>query len=223
AAPDELSTIANVMPAPPMPFLPPEQHGTPIILGMLAFAGPDEAAAAALKPFRALATPLADMVKPGPYMQMFPPEPEGYRPTAVARTMLLNEVDTAAAATILDFLARLEAPMQVCQLRVLGGAIARVPVEATAYAHRPSPIMANLAAFYAGPGDRPEKARWVEQFATALFQGETGAYVNFVGDEGEQRVRAAYPGRTWDRLARIKAAVDPENLFRRNQNIPPAA
>src|SRR5690606_12649277 len=110
AAPDELSTIANVMPAPPMPFLPPEQHGRPIILGMLAFAGPDDAAAAALRPFRALATPLADLVRPGSYMQMFPPEQAGYRPTAVSRTMLLNEVDTATATTILDYLARLEAP-----------------------------------------------------------------------------------------------------------------
>jgi FAD/FMN-containing dehydrogenase len=63
----------------------------------------------------------------------------------------------------------------------------------------------------------------VEAFAAALDQGDDGAYVNFLLDEGEARVRAAYPGATWDRLRAIKAEYDPGNLFRLNQNIPPAA
>ena len=112
--------------------------------------------------------------------------------------------------------------MSVAQLRVLGGAMARVPVEATAFAHRRSRIMVNVAAFYDGPDDRAVREAWVVDFAAALNQADSGAYVNFLGDEGEARVRDAYPGATWDRLRAIKARYDPINLFRLNQNIPPA-
>jgi FAD/FMN-containing dehydrogenase len=110
----------------------------------------------------------------------------------------------------------------VAQLRVLGGAVARVPAEATAYAHRSSRIMVNVANFYDGVDDLPRRRRWVEDLVADLHQGDAGAYVNFVYDEGPERVRAAYPGATWDRLAAIKATYDPANLFRLNQNIPPA-
>jgi Berberine and berberine like len=113
--------------------------------------------------------------------------------------------------------------MRVAQLRVLGGAMARVPVEATAFAHRRSRIMANLAAFYDGPADQAVRQAWVADFAAAVQQGDTGAYVGFLGDEGEARVRQAYPGSTWDRLAAVKARYDPTNLFRLNENVPPAA
>jgi len=152
---------------------------------------------------------------------MYPPEAEGYRPTAVARNMFVNTIDRTAADTILEFLNASNAPVRVAQLRVLGGAAARVPVEATAYAHRHAKIMANLAAFYTGPEDKPQQEAWVADFAAALDQGESGAYVNFLADEGEGRVRAAYPGKTWDRLREVKARYDPGNLFRLNQNIPP--
>jgi FAD/FMN-containing dehydrogenase len=100
--------------------------------------------------------------------------------------------------------------------------MARVPVDATAFAHRASRIMVNVAAFYEGPEDRPRREKWVTDLAAALRQGDGGAYVNFLVDEGEERVRAAYPGPTWDRLAAIKARHDPTNLFRLNQNVPPA-
>ena len=102
------------------------------------------------------------------------------------------------------------------------GAMARVRNDATAFAHRASPIMVNIAAFYEGEADKPEKQAWMLRFADAIRQGDTGAYVNFVGDEGPDRVRnAVYPGRTWDRLRQIKRRYDPDNLFRLNQNIPP--
>jgi hypothetical protein len=222
AAPEELSTIANVMPAPPMPFLPEADHGRLVILGMICFAGDAEAGARAIGPLRALATPLADLVRPIPYPEMFPPEDPGYRPTAVARTMFLDRVERPEATTIMAALEASDAPMRAAQLRVLGGAMARVPVEATAFAHRRSRIMVNLAAFYDGEADRVRKERWVTDLAAALRQDDAGAYVNFLGDEGPARVRAAYPGSTWDRLAEIKRRYDPENLFRRNQNVPPA-
>lgn len=73
-----------------------------------------------------------------------------------------------------------------------------------------------------GETDRPGRHAWVEGFAAGLRQGPPSAYVDFLGDEGGQRVREAYPGATWDRLNAIKAQYDPSNLFRRNQNIPPA-
>ena len=223
AAPDELSTIANVMPCPPMPFVPEEHHGKIVILGMLTYAGDTEAGERALAPFRALATPITDMLKEQPYPEMFPPEDDSYHPTAVARTMFIDRVDRGDAQTIIEFLTASDAAMRVAQLRVLGGAIARVPNDATAYAHRASRIMVNVAAFYEGQDDKAIREAWVAEFAAALHQGDTGAYVNFLADEGETRVRAAYPGDTWDRLAAIKARYDPKNLFRLNQNVPPAS
>jgi FAD/FMN-containing dehydrogenase len=105
---------------------------------------------------------------------------------------------------------------------VLGGAVARVPADATAYAHRDSRIMVNIAAFYDGPADREVRAAWVDEVTATLHQGYDGAYVNFLADEGPERIRAAYPGSTWDRLAAVKAAYDPQNVFRLNQNVPPA-
>jgi hypothetical protein len=209
------------MPAPPMPFLPEEVHGQPVILGMLAFVGDEAAAQSAIAPFRALAAPLADMVRPSSYAEMFPPEDESYHPTAVARTMFIERVDRDVATTIDRYLRASDATMRVAQLRVLGGAMARVPNDATAFAHRTNRIMVNVAAFYEGPEDEIVRRAWVEEFAAALDQGDDAAYVNFLADEGPARVRAAYPGKTWDRLAAIKARYDPDNLFHRNQNIPP--
>ena len=83
--------------------------------------------------------------------------------------------------------------------------------------------MVNLAALYERPEDKTVNEDWIADFATELNQGDTSGYVNFLGDEGEARVRAAYPGSTWDRLAAIKRRYDPTNLFRLNQNVPPAS
>ena len=136
--------------------------------------------------------------------------------------MFIDHVDLPVAQTIVKFLTASDAEMRVSQLRVIGGAAARVPVDATAYAHRASKIMVNLAAFYEGDEEKARRQAWLDEFAAAIDQGDSGEYVNFVGDEGEAGVRAAYPGATWDRLAAIKATYDPENLFRLNQNVPPA-
>ena len=222
AASDDLSTIANVMPAPAMPFIPEEVQGKTVIFASLAWAGDRSAGEAALAPFRALATPLMDMLRPMAYPELFPPEDDSYHPIAISRNLFLDHVDDDVAALILDFLARSDSSLRVAQIRVLGGASARVPVDATAYAHRRSPIMVNVANFVDGPDDRPRRERWVEEFVAALNQGDEGVYVNFLGDEGPARVRAAYPGATWDRLTAIKAIYDPTNMFNRNQNIPPA-
>ncbi|MDQ2965175.1 MAG: FAD-binding oxidoreductase [Chloroflexota bacterium] len=222
AAPDELSTIANVMNCPPMPFLPEAVHGALVILGMLAYAGDAAAGERAIAPFRALTTPLADMVKPMPYPEIYPPDDDSYHPLAINRTMFVDRVDRHVAQIIVAHLAASDASLRVAQLRVLGGQMARVPAEATAFAHRASRIMVTVAAFYEGAADRPVREAWVTGLAAALRQNDSGAYVNFLGDEGEARIHEAYPGPTWDRLAEVKARYDPTNLFRLNQNVPPA-
>lgn len=222
AAPDELSTIANVITAPPMPFLPEEYHGKPVIMAMLVYAGDAESGERAIAPFRALAAPIADLVKPMRYPEIYPPEEGGYHPVAAGRTLFVDSIGRSVAETILSYLTSSSASMAVAQLRVLGGAMARVAVDATAFAHRRSRIMVNVAALYNQPEEKQTHEAWVTEFSEALRQTDDGAYVNFIGDEGEERIRAAYPGATWDRLAAIKARYDPTNLFRLNQNIQPA-
>jgi FAD/FMN-containing dehydrogenase len=221
AAPEELSGIAAVMPAPPMPFLPAEQHGRLVIFAVLVYAGDVEEGERAVAPFRALAEPIADMLGPKPYPAIFVAGEEDFHPVAVARTMFVDSIDRAAAETIVEQLQASTAMMAAVQLRVLGGAAARVPVDATAYGHRQSRIMVNVAAIFGSPDEAPVHEPWVTGLADALRQDDDGAYVNFLGDEGEARIRAAYPGATWDRLVEIKRRYDPTNLFRLNQNIPP--
>ena len=222
AAPEELSTIANVMPAPPMPFVPEEHHGRPVIMAMMVHAGSVQDGEHAIAPFRALAPPVADMLRPMPYPEMYMPDEQDYHPIATGRSMFVDRIDRRVAETILEHLETSTAMMRVAQLRVLGGAMARVPARATAFAHRTSRIMVNVAALYEAPEDRAGHEAWADAVAAALRQGDDGVYVNFLTDEGEARVRAAYPGPTWDRLTAIKARYDPTNLFHRNQNIPPA-
>jgi FAD/FMN-containing dehydrogenase len=222
-APEELSTIIAVMPAPPLPFVPETHHGRMVLFALVCYAGPAAEGEAVFAPFRALAEPIADMVRPMHYPEIYLPDEEDYHPTAVGHTMFLDTVDRDVAETILAHVEASDALMRVVQLRALGGAMARVPADATAFAHRSSRIMANVGAFYDGPEDRPAKEAWVADVAAALRQADAGAYVGFLADEGEARVRQAYPDATWDRLTAIKARYDPTNLFRLNHNIPPAA
>ena len=222
AAPEALSAIANIMPAPPMPMVPVDQPGRLVIMALLCHAGDPEAGERAVAPFRALATPLADLVRPMPYPEIYQLT-EGPGPDEeVARSMFVDAVDLPTAEAIVDHLQASTAPLAVAQLRVLGGAMARVPAGATAFAHRSRRIMVAIGAVYERPEEAAVHQAWVTGFAAALRQGDPGVYVNFLGDEGVARAREAYPGSTWDRLVAIKGRYDPTNLFRRNQNIPPA-
>lgn len=221
SAPHELSTIANVMPAPPMPFLPEEHHGKMTIMAMLVYAGDIAKGEKALAPFRKLAPPLVDMLRPMTYPEIYLPDEYDYHPVAAARTMFVDQINRSVAETILNHLHASTASMRVAQLRVLGGAMAHVPAEATAFAHRASRIMVNLAGLYEKPEQKETHETWVTEFAKTLQQHNQGVYVNFLGEVDEAQVRAAYPGSTWERLRRVKAKYDPTNLFRLNQNIPP--
>ena len=162
------------------------------------------------------------MLKPMAYHEIYPPEDASFHPTAVGKTMFIDRVDRGCARTIVDVIGASDAAMRVVQIRVLGGAMARVAPEATAFAHRQRRILINVAAFFNGEGDRSVRQGWVDDVTGRLDQGVPGAYVNFLNNEGSDRVRAAYPGSTGERLRAIKARYDPDNFFRRNENIAPS-
>jgi FAD/FMN-containing dehydrogenase len=220
-ADDDLSLIANVVTAPPMPFLAPEHHGRPVVMMLLAHAGPEATAERVVGRLRSLATPLADLVERIPYAGMFPPEENDFHPSAVGRTMYADSFDRARAEQVIGALDASSAMMSVTQLRVLGGAVARVPDETSAYAHRDRRLMINVAALFADPAERTTHEAWVQDLSAGLADGRPGAYVNFLGDDGAERIREAYPGPTWDRLVEVKRRYDPDNLFRLNHNIAP--
>ena len=225
-APDELTTIANVMPCPPMPFVAEEHHGKLVNFAMVVYAGDTAAGERALAPIRAIAPAITDQLKPISLPEIYPPEEGEYHPLAAGKNMFFERFDRGVAKTIIDRTeehVRSARPLMAgAQLRVLGGAMARVPADATAFAHRSSRIMVNLFSVYGAPEEAPVNEAWIAKVGPELQQGDKGAYVNFLGDESEERVRAAYPGSTWDRLAEVKARYDPTNLFRLNQNIQPA-
>ena len=221
AAPDELSTIAAVMPAPPLPFVPEELHGRPVVMAKMVHAGELGPGRRAIAPFRSLAEPVADLLRPMKYPEMLPDEQRS-RFGKVTRSMFTGGVRPWQAEAILERIGESSATMAACEIRVLGGAMARVPDDATAFAHRQSRVMINVAAIYDPvASERAEHAAWVAALAAELDDGHRGAYAGFLGDEGEERVRAAYPGATYERLAAVKAAYDPDNVFRLNQNVPP--
>ena len=220
AAPDELTVIANVVNCPPLPFLPQELHGQMVVILALAHCGTPEDGERVVARFRGLATPLADMVRVMSYPELFPPVPD-YHPTAIGRNLFVDKVDHHLAGMVVETLTASDAEMRATQLRVLGGAVSRVPDDATAYAHRDQQIMVNLGVMYHGQEDRAARSEWLDRFAASVNAGTNASYVNFLNDEGPDRVRDAYPGATWDRLVAVKRQYDPSNVFRRNQNIPP--
>ena len=224
AAPDELSIIANIMNLPPMPGMPEEHIGQPAVMLLMAYTGQIKNGEKATAPIRNLAKPIMDMVGPMRYPDMFQftaevPEIKH----EIGRSLFVDEVDHGSAEAILEHLGRTTAPIAVAQLRVLGGAMARVPDDATAFAHRRRPVMAAVGVVYDDASEDDIHREWAEGLATSLRNGEPGVYVGFLGEEGESRVREAYEGTTWDRLRAVKAKYDPTNLFRRNQNILPAS
>jgi FAD/FMN-containing dehydrogenase len=222
AAPDALSVIANVLLAPPLPFVPPELVGTPLLLALLVHAGPLDEGARVVAPLRELAPPVADLVRPLPFSEMFPAEGQDAPPRSVVRTFFSDALDVEGAGELLDRLRASTARIPAAQIRVLGGASARVPSDATAYAHRQRRLMVNVAAVYDAPEDDSVHRAWAEDAEAALGPGGDAAYVNFLDEEGAaERVRAAYPGRTWNRLTEVKRRYDPENVFRLNANVPP--
>jgi FAD/FMN-containing dehydrogenase len=225
SAPEDLTTITNLMFLPPAPFVPAEWVGKPALVILPVWTGSMEEGEKAMAPLRALAEPIADLVGPMPYPAIYNFTDESTAPHGAAlRSMFADDLSDDAIDAILAALATPTSPFALIQLRPLGGAMARVEKYDTAFAHRDKNLMLAIINIWLDPTEHtaPHKA-WTEAlFAQIRHEGD-GAYVNFVQNEGEGRIRDAYPERTYTRLAAIKKFYDPENLFRFNQNIKPSA
>ncbi|HZP58481.1 MAG TPA: FAD-binding oxidoreductase [Dehalococcoidia bacterium] len=221
-APEELTTIAQVMHLPPAPFVSPEFHGNLAVIVFVCWAGEVEAGQRALQPIRALAAPFVDMVQPMPYEAMFELTREATLPHSVAiRSMYLREFPDAVIDTTLAHMPKATSPIAMFQIRGLGGAFARVPSDATAFAHRDKQYMATIINLWEGDDVTGAHHAWTQAFWEDIRAYGDGAYVNFLQDEGADRIRDAYPQGTYERLAEVKRRYDPQNVFNLNQNIAP--
>ena len=224
-APDELTTWVVLRKAPPLPFLPEEWHGREVLVFALCYVGDLAAGEAAVQPIRDLGTPIADVVSPHPlvaWQQAFDP-----LLTPGARNYWKSHdfagLSDGAIETILDYAGRLPGPECEIFIAQVGGAMARVPLEATAYPNRDSHYVLNVHTRWQDAAEDETCIDWARDFfdASAAYASGT-AYVNFMPGDEADRVEQAY-GQNYARLAEIKAKYDPTNFFRVNQNIKPSA
>jgi len=226
AAPDELCTVLNFRRAPAAPFLPTAMHGLPVVAVVAMFAGRIDQGVEVLKPLRAFGRPIIDLIEPKPYLShqsMFDPlVPHGWH-------YYWKSCDTAGLTDdLIDTLVRhteaITSPRSYTLVFHVGGAVARVDEEATAYHNRAAQHILNInAAWVADDPDPAVHIDWANGFYADVEPSATGVYINFLGEEGDARVRAAYGGPTIERLRKLKTSYDPGNLFRLNQNIEPMA
>jgi hypothetical protein len=222
-APEELTTIVFIMKAPPLPFIPAEHVGKLIALIGYCYAGDLDEGQRALEPLRNLATPLADLTSPMPYPGMFELTREAAQPQPhFIRAGFMPAFDDGSIDAIVEHGQRMPVPTGLIQLRGLGGAMARVPSDATAFAHRDKPFFASVIGGYRAPQEAEPQFAWMQGLWSELEPKAEGVYVNFLEDEGERRVRQAYSTLGYRRLAEVKRRYDPQNLFNMNQNIRPA-
>jgi FAD/FMN-containing dehydrogenase len=224
-APDELSLTAVCVTAPPAPFVPPHLRGQPVVGIAMAWVG----AAADGEPWadrlRAL-RPAVDLLGLMPYVALQSMFDDGvpHGLCYYVKSEWLGELDDGAIDDVLDAAAAVPAPTHQVLLRQLGGALARVPADATAFSYREAAQIVTIACVVPPGEDSGAHVAW----ARALWQrlrriSSGGAYVNQIdADEGADRVRAAYAPETWDRLVVLKTRLDPDNVFHLNTNVPPA-
>jgi FAD/FMN-containing dehydrogenase len=223
--PDELTTVANILVAPPVPFLPEAVHGQ-AVLGLLGvYAGPVEDGERAAQPLRTLAEPVADLMGPMPYTVMQslldPLWPAGAHNYFTG--VMLNQLTDETIDTLLAQHAAGRAPVHELHLHHGGGAMSRVPADATAFAHRDAAYVLNIIARSPDREGFEEHAGWARATHQAMDPWSTGGgYVNFTSEPGQDKVQSAYPPDTYARLAAVKDRYDPTNLFRLNQNILPS-
>jgi FAD/FMN-containing dehydrogenase len=224
AAPEELTIIANVFRMPSLDLVAPTVHGKLVVAITAVFAGDLQSGEHALAPFRRLAQPLADELGPLPYPDVFRfSRNAGLGPHGTAaRTTFLRSVGDDVVEATLDHTANAPSAYAAAQLRFLRGAICRVRDDETAYAFRDREVMFSSYIEFDAGLDAAPYLEWTEAFWRRVRPHGSGAYVGFLQDEGEARVREAYPPATFARLAEIKRTYDPLNRFRFNQNIPPA-
>jgi FAD/FMN-containing dehydrogenase len=214
-APDQLTPEIGLWSIPPLPELPEDLHGEPVVFVAGLYAGPPEAAAPALAPLRQLGDPLADLSSTGPYVEaqralddLFPAGGRYYW-----KSHFLDEMSDAAIATVLERAALRPTPESVIYIRALGGAIARLGADVTAYAHRSASFNLSVDAIWSDPALDETAIAWARSTWDALRPHSTGGiYLNFAG-LGEDGVRRAALGSSEDRLDPIRRVYDPEGLF----------
>jgi FAD/FMN-containing dehydrogenase len=224
SAPEDLTTIANLLHAPPAPYVPQDRVGEMALSILVCWTGDPEEGERALAPLRALATPIADAVAPMPYPEIYRFTAHQAEPHAASiRMMFADALSDDALDAALAAMRHSSSPYSLIQFRGLGGAMARVGADATAFAHRHQPyFVAIIGLWLDAAEDVAVHTAWTMALWRAIRHEGSGVYVNFLEREGEDRIRDAYPPATHARLAAIKRRYDPQNLFRLNQNIAPA-
>jgi FAD/FMN-containing dehydrogenase len=223
-APDELMTIVIHRKAPALPFVPSELHGELIVGIASCYAGPVEDGERVVRPLKAFGSPVLDLCEPKPYVEhqaMFDPSfPHGwwYYMRACDVTDLTDEVIDITV----DHSMRIGSPLTGFPIWQQGGAVARVDDAETAFNGRSAGYTFNITAVTATADGFQEEREWSRNFWSALKPFHTSVYVNFLMEEGEDRVREAYGAEKYDRLKALKRRYDPDNLFQLNQNIPPS-
>jgi FAD/FMN-containing dehydrogenase len=220
-APDELGTGASMLTAPPEEFVPEHLHGKPALGFIISYAGDPEEGAKVVAPLRAVG-PAVDLVGPMPYRVLQtlidPMAPPGFR--HYWRGLHLTGMSDELVETFLGFPTEGLAPL--CQLILFqhGGAVSRVPDEATAFSHRDAKFMLHPIGCWESPDDDERHIAWVKDVTDAFEPLTTGGvYLNFMADE--DRVQSGYSPEKWERLVALKQTYDPDNVFRFNQNIRP--
>jgi len=223
-APDELTTMVFMMPAPPLPFLPAERWGTLVTMIAACYTGDLAVGEEVVAPLRKLATPVADILGPMPYVGLFQltAEASARGNEHDIRSMFTDSIDEELIDSAVAFMNAAPEGMKLFQLRHIGGAMGRVSSDATAFPHRDANYMATIIQSWPAGSDSRQHIAWSRAFWRAIRPHATGVYVNFLAEEGEDRIVEAYGEANHNRLARIKRRYDPGNLFRLNQNIKPA-
>jgi FAD/FMN-containing dehydrogenase len=225
AAPDELTTIFELSVAPPFPFLPEDVHGEPIVMVGACYAGALEDGVEVVRPLKEFGSPIADLLEPKLYtalQAMFDPMvPHGWQ--RYWKSVELPPLTDDAIDTLVEHASAFTSPKSYCIVFQLGGALARVGEGETAYSQRDAAHNVNINAVWTP--DDPEGGRhvaWARDFFAAMQPHAGGrVYLNFLGDEGAERVRQAYGEQQYERLVELKRVYDPTNFFRLNQNIEP--
>ena len=224
-APEELAVWVVMRQAPPLPFLAPEVHGTGILAFAACWCGDHAAGEKALAPLRALGKPHADIIGPMPWVAwqqvidpLLTPGVRNYWKSHSFRELSDGLIDQLIASA-----SQLPSPDCEVALAQLGGAVNRVPADATAYPHRDVQFMMNVHTRWSSPADDRACIAWARELfdRTAPF-GTGGVYVNFMPEDEAQRVARGAYGPNYDRLAKLKGRYDPANVFRQNMNIAPA-
>ena len=223
SAPDEVTAFALIRKAPAAPFLPKEYHGALVAAIVACYAGPPEDGVEAIRPIKEWDHPIADVLIPKPFVvhqSMF----DAGQPAGgyyYWKSHYFNELSDEALDVMVQQGAEIASPMSILALVHLGGAVARVGEQDTAYPNRKSPYVMNVNGSWADPSTTQANLSWNKVTWDALAPFATGGrYVNF---EAEDQVMAIYGEEKYQRLQKVKDKYDPGNFFRLNQNIKPTA